>query len=250
MKTGQIHARAAGRHGYTLIELIVVVAVIGILAGLAMPALGHARARAREAQCHGQLRQISLAMRLYADDDPQGLLPPDRRSSGDPAWIESLRPYLGNPQTVATCPADPFARHRRELGRTSYVLNQYTSTGGAGSEGTDPESFNNPSGVPVLQNPSSQLLDGFERPSETFLTFEVSNVGVHPDARGRLTFHDHTFADTWPLGWSHVLADIDPFRHGREAVYVFADGHVAAIPAERLRRRIEGGDNFAALRRR
>jgi prepilin-type processing-associated H-X9-DG protein len=44
-----------------------------------------------------------------------------------------------------------------------------------------------------------------------------------------------------------VLADIDPYRHGKAANYLHADGHVAAIPAETLRRRLEAGENFAAI---
>ncbi|MRR10416.1 type II secretion system protein, partial [bacterium] len=52
---------------FTLIELLVVIAVIAVLASLLLPALGRAKELARSTQCLGQMRQISLAIRLYAD---------------------------------------------------------------------------------------------------------------------------------------------------------------------------------------
>jgi len=58
-----------GRKGFTLIELLVVMVIIALLVGLLLPALARAKEEARKTQCRSNLRQIGLAIMMYAGDN-------------------------------------------------------------------------------------------------------------------------------------------------------------------------------------
>lgn len=64
----------AGSRGFTLIELLVVIAIIGVLAALLLPTLSRAKEHAHRIECLNHLRQIGVAMHLYAEEN-RDLLP-------------------------------------------------------------------------------------------------------------------------------------------------------------------------------
>jgi len=82
---------------FTLIELLLVVAIIGILASLVAPALGKARERSREAVCVSNLKQQGNAMYMYTDDNDGEFFEYTGESSGGSGfhgWRWPLAQYL------------------------------------------------------------------------------------------------------------------------------------------------------------
>jgi len=89
------------RAAFTLIELLVVIAIIAILAALLLPTLGRSKESAKRTQCLSQLRQLSLAARMYGDDH-RGLFPPRTDTS---RWPTQLRSGYQDVR-VLKCPSD------------------------------------------------------------------------------------------------------------------------------------------------
>lgn len=78
------HAVNGPRHadGFTLIDLVVSIAVIGVLIGILMPSLTKVRESARRVVCSSNIRQLSMGVLMYADDSKANLLPFTKFDSG------------------------------------------------------------------------------------------------------------------------------------------------------------------------
>ncbi len=63
------------KNGFTLVELLVVISIIALLLAILLPALSRAREIAREVVCRGNLRQVHMAIQVYAEDDSRGRHP-------------------------------------------------------------------------------------------------------------------------------------------------------------------------------
>jgi len=120
----------ARQHGLTLVELLVVVALLAVLVALLLPAIQAVRMAALATQSRNQLRQIALAMHSYADSN-NGRLPNDERRPG-PIQVPRLGaivPYLeesysGLHVRAFINPADPTADPARyRMGLASYGVN-------------------------------------------------------------------------------------------------------------------------------
>jgi prepilin-type N-terminal cleavage/methylation domain-containing protein/prepilin-type processing-associated H-X9-DG protein len=83
--TGKLRKRECG---FTLIELLVVIAIIAILAAMLLPALSKAKEAGRATVCRSNMRQLTLGMILYADDNQDYLpWPGGVNRNDDPDWV-------------------------------------------------------------------------------------------------------------------------------------------------------------------
>ncbi len=91
--------RSYARSGFTLIEVLVVMAIIALLAALTFGSYGHVRENGRSATCQNNLRQMALAMQQYVQDY-DGKYP----NLADRPWQYELSAYLKGPG-IFKCPS-------------------------------------------------------------------------------------------------------------------------------------------------
>jgi prepilin-type N-terminal cleavage/methylation domain-containing protein len=103
-------------HGFTLVELLVVIGIVALLLSILLPAISMARSRANRTVCQAQLRDIGAAFTMYMTDS-KGILPavntiPSIKPPPDnsPSVVKLLQPYIRSANKVFRCPADRITK--------------------------------------------------------------------------------------------------------------------------------------------
>lgn len=111
------------RSGFTLVELLTVIGIIGVLVGLLLPAIQRARESSRSTQCKSNLRQIGLAMTQYLDRQGErgkfpmtARLPKTENPSKLPSLYDVLAPFCENNREIFLCPSDYYKQIPDENG--------------------------------------------------------------------------------------------------------------------------------------
>jgi len=194
------------RRAFTLIELLVVIAIVAILASLLLPALSRAKDSSRRTQCLNNIRQVNLAIRLYADDFAESfpVLPnPNPYPNGVGAYYKQLvKGYVGltglaSPsEKVFICPADRTISPTVEHAFTSYTFNGYE---------TGPADLPRITGktLSALQNPTKAVVAG-EWPAFFGGSWHPLVKGTVLDAKCVLGFADGHVSST-KIFWDGIL---------------------------------------------
>lgn len=221
--------------GFTLIELLVVVAIIALLISILLPSLGQARERGKRTVCLSQLRELTTALRQYADEYKDRCFP----YNPDNIYLQALRPYHLNIEALRFCPNAKrvFAPSGNVKGTAEEGWRLGQQTGSYGLNGYLYVPYHND---PMRSFTPARYPDSwFAALSSAERTSDVPTFGDCNWVDGFPTPDDTVPADL-TTGWRvsgefpYHMGRFAIARHDRNINMIYLDGHGALLALRRL----------------
>ncbi len=203
------------KRGFTLIELLVVISIVSLLISILLPALAKARESSRTIKCGSSIRQVTMLMATYCQDNSEWI--PSAwtwwRDDVPNAWFgqplfakKGLGQYINNTDLFKGCPSRP---HRKSK---YYGISEVLGAGGFGKAAWPPKQ-------------SSKRLIDILTPSDTLSFVDGWSTKDSWVARPLVYPKGGTFATERRYGWE---------RHNQSPNIAHVDGHVTNRPYDEL----------------
>lgn len=213
--------------GFTLIEMLVVIAIIALLVSLVAPTAGRALERGRSAACANNLRQMGIAHMAFIVDNQGRMIPAaqiNRYRPGGPTvrghyWFQALEPYMGSEEMSFDLDRPAWQRcpsKRMQITEIRMIGYGWNFSYFGHNTWSDPEQTENAN--------SFSRLDSVTQPSDTII------IGCSLDDVEEPPFR-HMYVYTGGRGqvsWRHAS------RHNGAGNYLHVDGHVSAYSPQYL----------------